>query len=46
MNKLGVIGTGNMGSAIINGIRNNGMDIDIFAYDKFTEKLATLPVTP
>ncbi len=45
MNKLGVIGTGNMGSAIINGIRNSGIAVDIFAYDKFTEKLGTLPVT-
>ncbi len=45
MNKLGVIGTGNMGSAIINGIKSSGMDVDILAYDKFTEKLGTLPVT-
>ncbi len=46
MNKLGVIGTGNMGAAIINGINKSGMDIEVFAYDKFTEKLSTLPVTP
>lgn len=46
MNKLGVIGTGNMGSAIINGIKNSGMDIEVFAYDRFTEKLGALPVTP
>ncbi|MBP1543036.1 MAG: pyrroline-5-carboxylate reductase [Oscillospiraceae bacterium] len=45
MNRLGVIGAGNMGAAIINGIRKSGMDVEIFAYDKFTEKLATLPVT-
>ncbi len=45
MNRLGVIGTGNMGSAIINGVKKSGMDIAIFAYDKFTEKLGTLPVT-
>ncbi len=45
MTKLGVIGAGNMGSAIINGIRTSGMDVDICAYDKFTDKLATLPVT-
>lgn len=44
MNKLGVIGTGNMGAAIINGIKSSGMDIEVFAYDKFTEKLGTLPV--
>ena len=46
MNKLGVIGTGNMGGAIINGIKKSGMDIEVFAYDKFTEKLDALPVTP
>ena len=46
MNKLGVLGAGNMGSAIINGIKNSGMDIEVFAYDKFPEKLGALPVTP
>ena len=46
MNRLGVIGAGNMGAAIINGISKSGMDIEVFAYDKFTEKLQTLPVTP
>ncbi len=46
MNKLGVLGTGNMGSAIINGIKKSGMDIEVYAYDKFTEKLSTLPVIP
>ncbi|MBQ8170634.1 MAG: pyrroline-5-carboxylate reductase [Oscillospiraceae bacterium] len=46
MNKLGVIGAGNMGAAIINGINKSGMDIEVFAYDKFTEKLVTLPVVP
>ena len=46
MNRLGVIGAGNMGAAIINGINKSGMDIEVFAYDKFTEKLQTLPVTP
>lgn len=46
MTKLGVIGTGNMGSAIINGTKNSGMDIEIFAYDKFFGKLEELPVTP
>lgn len=45
MNKLGIIGTGNMGAAIINGIKKSGMDVEMFAYDKFTEKLNTLPVT-
>lgn len=46
MNKLGVIGTGNMGSAIINGVKASGMDVSIYAYDKFSDKLGTLPVTP
>lgn len=46
MNKLGILGTGNMGAAIINGIKKSGMDAEMFAYDKFTEKLASLPVTP
>ncbi len=45
MNKLGILGTGNMGSAIINGIKKSGMDVQMFAYDKFSEKLNTLPVT-
>lgn len=46
MNKLGVIGTGNMGSAIINGIVKSGMDIEIFAFDKDAAKLSVLPVSP
>ena len=46
MNKLGIIGAGNMGSAIINGIKKSGMNVEMYAYDKFTEKLDTLPVTP
>lgn len=45
MNRLGVIGAGNMGAAIINGIKKSGMDIEVFAYDKLGEKLASLPVT-
>ena len=44
MEKLGVLGTGNMGSAIINGIVKSGMDIEIHAYDKDAAKLSTLPV--
>ncbi len=44
MNRLGVLGTGNMGSAIINGIINSGMDIEVFAYDKDAEKLSSLAV--
>lgn len=45
MNKLGILGAGNMGSAIINGIKKSGMAVEMFAYDKFAEKLAALPVT-
>ena len=44
MNRLGVLGTGNMGSAIINGIHKSGMEIEVFAYDKDAEKLSVLPV--
>ncbi len=44
MNRLGVLGTGNMGSAIINGIAKSGMDVDVFAYDKDAQKLSVLPV--
>ena len=45
MNKLGILGAGNMGSAIINGIKKSGMEIEMFAYDAFAEKLSSLPVT-
>lgn len=44
MNRLGVLGTGNMGSAIINGISKSGMDVEVFAYDKDAEKLSSLSV--
>ncbi len=44
MNRLSVLGTGNMGSAIINGIAESGMDVEVFAYDKDAEKLSVLPV--
>lgn len=46
MNRLGVIGAGNMGSAIINGIVKSEMDIEIFAFDKDASKLSVLPVSP
>lgn len=46
MERLGVLGTGNMGSAIINGIVKSGMDVEVFAYDKDAAKLSALPVTP
>lgn len=45
MDRLGVIGTGNMGSAIIRGIKKSGLEIEIFAFDKDKEKLKELPVT-
>ena len=44
MKRLGVLGTGNMGSAIINGIVKSNMDVEVFAYDKDAEKLSSLPV--
>ena len=46
MTKLGFIGTGNMGSAIINGIAKTGFSADIYAYDKDSEKLASVPAKP
>ncbi len=45
MDRLGVIGTGNMGSAIINGVKK-GSDIEILAFDVNSERLSQLPVTP
>ncbi len=44
MNRLGVIGTGNMGSAIIRGVKKSALDIEIYAFDKDGEKLKSLPV--
>ena len=44
MERLGVIGTGNMGSAIINGVKK-GSDIEILAFDVNSERLGQLPVT-
>lgn len=46
MIKLGFIGTGNMGSAIINGIAKNGFSAEIFAFDKDPAKLAAVPAKP
>lgn len=40
MEKLGVLGCGNMGSAIMNGIMNSGLSAEVYAYDKDSEKLA------
>jgi pyrroline-5-carboxylate reductase len=31
--KLGIIGTGKMGKALINGIKKNAIDVEIFAFD-------------
>ena len=42
MTKLGFIGTGNMGSAIIRGLSAKNKDISLFAYDKDTEKAKSL----
>ncbi len=41
--KLGVLGAGNMGAAIMNGIKKSGMDIEVYAYDKDGEKLSSVP---
>ena len=41
--KLGVLGAGNMGAAIMNGIKKSGMDIEVYAYDKDNEKLSAVP---
>lgn len=46
MNRLGVLGTGNMGSAIINGIAKSGVETEVFAFDKDAARLSVLPVTP
>ena len=40
MAKLGFIGAGNMGSAIMKGIGFQHTDIQVYAYDKDSEKLA------
>ncbi len=42
MRKLGFLGAGNMGSAIIKGIAKSGLKVELFAYDKDTEKLEDL----
>lgn len=42
MRKLGFLGAGNMGSAIIKGISKSGLDAELFAYDKDTKKLENL----
>ena len=42
MIKLGFLGAGNMGSAIMRGIFSSGMEISVSAYDKDTAKLDAL----
>ena len=43
--KLGVLGVGNMGSAVIKGVKAAATGIEIFAYDKDGEKLSAASVT-
>lgn len=43
--KLGVLGVGNMGSAVIKGVKAASTGIEIFAYDKDGEKLSAAAVT-
>ncbi|MBP5604312.1 MAG: pyrroline-5-carboxylate reductase [Ruminiclostridium sp.] len=46
MEKLGVIGCGNMGSAIMKGISASKLDVKVYAFDKDAEKLAKAPAEP
>ena len=46
MNRLGVLGAGNMGSAIIKGISGKLSDTEVFAFDKDGEKLSSVPAKP
>lgn len=46
MNRFGVLGAGNMGSAIIKGISGKLSDTEIFAFDKDSEKLSSIPAKP
>jgi pyrroline-5-carboxylate reductase len=39
MNKVGFIGVGNMGYAIIKGVSGNAENTEIYAYDKDAEKI-------
>lgn len=43
--KLGVLGVGNMGSAVIKGVKAAATGVEIFAYDKDGEKLSAASVT-
>ena len=42
MIKLGILGAGNMGSAIMRGIGSSGMEVSVSAFDKDTAKLDAL----
>lgn len=46
MIKLGFLGAGNMGSAIMKGIKSGKLDVDVYAYDKDPEKLSAVPAKP
>ena len=46
MTKLGFIGAGNMGSAIMKGIASGTLGAEVYAYDKDAEKLAKVPAKP
>ena len=42
MTEVGFIGVGNMGFALLKGIRGGSKDVDIFAYDPISDKLGQL----
>lgn len=46
MTKLGFIGAGNMGSAIMKGIAAGKLDAEVYAFDRDPEKLAAVPAKP
>lgn len=46
MIKLGFLGAGNMGSAIMKGIASGKLDAEVYAFDKDPGKLAAVPARP
>ncbi|HBI52075.1 MAG TPA: pyrroline-5-carboxylate reductase [Ruminococcaceae bacterium] len=46
MTKLGFIGAGNMGSAIMKGIAAVSLEAEVYAYDKDADKLSAVPAKP
>lgn len=46
MTKLGFLGAGNMGSAIMKGIAKSSLYAEVYAYDKDAQKLANVPAKP